>query len=128
MLSDDGGPWFSRHALIQARRRFPDLAMLHEDQLVEELSAAVLDCSVVEETPGGFVAQTHQGLGWFPDPKVKSAVLRGRLTGLPVEFVVDPDSGCVITVIDPDETLKLVAGRRAEERRIRNAKKRRKRG
>lgn len=123
----DGGPWFSWHAIVQARRRFADLAPMDEVKLVEVLAASVLAAEVVDEEPGGYAESTPTGVRWVDDPDLAKVTLRGRVLGLGVEFVVEPITGCVITVIDPDEALRLAKAQREADARRRRSRRRRRR-
>jgi len=100
---------------------------MDEDRLIEVLSASVLDAKVVDEEPGGFAESTDQGFRWVDDPELAKVILRGRVMGLCVEYVVEPVNGCVITVINPDEALVLAKAQREVDDRRRRSRRRRRR-
>ncbi|MCB9553514.1 MAG: hypothetical protein H6705_16855 [Myxococcales bacterium] len=108
-------PWFSTHAIARARERFPELRGLGDVQVVARLQEALLDAKVVLEEPAGYVVPQGRKLRWHGDRELGKAIARGRLGATPVEFVVDPRTGSVLTVTDPDER-PAVAPRRRRRR------------
>ncbi len=108
-------PSFSFHALNQARRRFG--FRLNDADLAARLTRALLQAEVVDQEPGGYAIAARGRLRWMHDDDLKKVTLRGRLGPRIVEFVVDPDSGCVVTVVDPDEALQQVVDRRDKRRK-----------
>jgi len=95
---------FTRHAVHRAKQRFAGLRGFAEDDVTAALADALLGGEVVYEEPGGvLVRRAGRRHEWVKSPDGGAVTIRGSLMQRPVEFIVDPASGSVLTVIDPDE-------------------------
>lgn len=114
------GPTFSAHAIERARERFAQLRRLTDSAVIARLEDALLSSETVLEEPPGFVVPQGRKLRWHGNARLGCVITRGRIGPCPVEFVVDPQTGSVLTVVDPDEvTVDQQRRRRGRGRRRR---------
>jgi len=81
------GPEFTTHALKRARERYYNMARKSDKSLRKLLTAVILFSVESGSDPNGNV------------------FLWGHYQGGPIKLVVDPATGCVVTIINPLEAL-----------------------
>jgi len=93
------GPRYTRHALLRAKQRFSDLRAYNEDRILRVLDAALLGGAIVEDPLPGTYHVRNRAYAWCPEER--TVTVRGHIKGKAADFIIDRDSGVVITITDP---------------------------